>query len=91
MKIEDVKKEIVDFLIRGKEKAYSVQVETEREKNRRVLRKIDLVDGVLMYKDRVFDDSNEMLAYDGNYKDLEDRDIRQHARGIMRYIEDHTR
>ena len=71
----------------------NILINKEQEPGRRVLGVIWLNDddGVVEWKERVFDDNDELIAYDKDYTEMTDADIEEFAKKINRYIDDHTR
>ena len=67
-----------------------IYIEKERERGGRVVGDIGWFDGQIKWRERVFDDSNELIAYDAEFTPMTDADIERFAKKINRYIEDHT-
>ena len=63
----------------------------EKEPGRRVVGIISFVDDQIQWRERVFNDSDELIASDWDYTPMTDADIERFAKGINRYIVNHTR
>ena len=91
MNASELRDKMVDFMARN-EHFPDILINKEQEPGRRVLGVIWLNDGgVVEWKKRVFDDNDELIAYDKDYAGMTDADISEFAKKINRYIDDHTR
>ena len=62
----------------------------EKEPGRRVVGVISFVDGQMQWRERVFDDNDELIARDRYFTPMTDADIERFAKKINRYMADYT-